>query len=228
MPDGARAAGMRRALSFLVRGGLRGVWLRGLPPPGAFVFAANHHSWWDPFVAMVLLHQLDRSSCVLMLQQNLDRYPFARPLGVFGTGEHRRGLAYLRAGRVLVVFPEGGLRPAGPPGKLAGGAAWYATRAGVPLWAAAARVLMRGQQAPEAYVSAAEVAAEVAAGAGGTTAVLTARLARQLADQLADLERLNASSDPRAALPGFTPVVAGRRSWDERVDQVARWLPWPR
>jgi 1-acyl-sn-glycerol-3-phosphate acyltransferase len=221
---GPTGAAMRRALRLVVRRGLRGVWLRGRLPPGPFVWAANHHSWWDPFVAMVLLHRSHRCPCVLMLQRQLDRYPFARPLGVFGTAEPRRGLACLGEGRVLVIYPEGGLRPAGPPGELAGGAAWYATRAGVPLCAGAARVLMRGQQTPEAYVW----VAVVPDGGGEGTAALTARLARQLADQLDELERLNATADPRTALPGFALVVAGRRSWDERVDRAARWLPWPR
>jgi 1-acyl-sn-glycerol-3-phosphate acyltransferase len=222
MPDGARAAGMRRALSFLVRGGLRGVWLRGRPPPGAFVFAANHHSWWDPFVAMALLHRLGRATCLLMWQHTLDRYGFARPLGVFGTGERRLGLAYLRAGRAMVIYPEGHLRPAGPLGPLAAGAAWYAERAGVPLYAAAVRVLMRGHQWPEAYVSLAQVPD------ASTVAARTARLADQLAGELATLDRLHARVDPRQPLPGFTPALAGRRSWDERIDRMVRSAPWHR
>lgn len=215
----AVGAAMHRALDLVVRAGLRGVWLRGPLPPGPFVWAANHHSWWDPFVAMVLLHRLGRRPSVLMLQQNLDRYAFARPLGVFGTGERRRGLAFLRAGRVLVIFPEGGLRPAGPPGTLAPGAAWYAGRAGVPLCAVATRVLMRGQQWPEAYVAVAELEHRP----DEDSAAVTARLAQHLAERLADLAGLDAAADPRLALPGFTPVVTGRRSWDERIDQIGGW-----
>jgi 1-acyl-sn-glycerol-3-phosphate acyltransferase len=210
---------MRRALDLVVHAGLRGVWLRGALPRGPFVWAANHHSWWDPFVAMVLLHRLGRRPSVLMRQENLQRYAFARRLGVFGTGEHRRGPALLRAGRVLVIFPEGGLRPAGQPGTLAQGAAWFALKAGVPLCAVAARVLMRGQQWPEAYVSVAELDRRP----GEDSATVTARLARRLADQLADLARLDAGADPRLALPGFTPVVTGRWSWDERIDRVGAW-----
>jgi hypothetical protein len=230
-PDGPAGPAMRRAMEFVVRAGLRGVWLRGRLPDGPFVWAGNHHSWWDPFLAMLLLHRLGRPSSVLMLQQNLQRYRFARQLGVFGTGEHRRGLGYLRAGRVLVIYPEGGLRPAGPPHELAGGAAWYAVRGGVPLCAAATRVLMRGQQAPEAYVSVVELIDDPAdADPTGTGNVdrLTARLAVTLAGQLDELAQVNAETDPRTPLPGFTQLVAGRRSWDERIDRVARWLPWPR
>jgi hypothetical protein len=222
---------MRQAMEFVVRAGLRGVWLRGRLPDRPFVWAGNHHSWWDPFLAMVLLRRLGRQSSVLMLQQNLQRYPFARQLGVFGTGEHRRGLAYLRSGRVVVIYPEGELRPAGAPGELAGGAAWYAVRAGVPLCGAATRVLMRGQQAPEAYVSVIEVGGEPASAGGsstGTVDKLTGKLAMLLAGQLDEIEQVNATTEPRLALPGFTELVAGRRSWDERVDRVARWWPWRR
>jgi 1-acyl-sn-glycerol-3-phosphate acyltransferase len=217
---GPAAAALRRAMRFLVRTGLRGVWLRGRPPAGPFVFAANHHSWWDPFVAMVLLHHLRRQTCLLMWQQNLDRYGFARPLGIFGTGEHRRGLDHLRAGRVLVIYPEGELRPAGPPGPIARGAAWYADRAGVPLCAAAVRVVMRGHQAPEAYVSLVDVPVPDVLPPDRAKAA-TSLLALTLAGELTALDQSTAATDPRQELPGFARVVAGRRSWDERMDRLA-------
>jgi len=206
------AAGLRRGFLSLVRRGLRGVWRRGELPEGPFVWAANHHSWWDPFLASVVLDQAGRTPCLVMLQENLDRYAFTRRLGVFGTGEPRRGLRYLAAGRVLVIFPEGELRPAGPPGPLAGGAAWYAGRAGVPLYAVATRVVLRGHEAPEAYLS--------------FTPTDPSGLSACLASGLSDVDALVASSDPRAPLPGYVPVVAGRRSWDERIDTIARWSPW--
>jgi 1-acyl-sn-glycerol-3-phosphate acyltransferase len=206
---------MLRAIDLLVRRGLRGVWLRGTPPPGPFVWAANHHSWWDPFVAMTVLHRWRRRSALLMRQTNLQRYPFARPLGIFGTDEPRRGLEYLRAGRVLIVYPEGELRPPGPPGRLAGGADWYATRSGLPLCAAATRVLMRGDQHPEAYLWLVTVT-----GAGALPAALRTTLA--------DLDGLVATTDPRQPLPGFSRVVAGRRSADEQLERMARLLTWRR
>jgi hypothetical protein len=216
---GPATAAMRRAMRFLVQTGLRGVWLRGTPPAGPFVFAANHHSWWDPFVAMVLLHHLRRQTCLLMWQQNLDRYGFARPLGIFGTGEHRRGLEHLRAGRVLVIYPEGSLQPAGLLGTIARGAAWYADRGGVPLCAAAVRVVLRGHQAPEAYVSLVDVPTLDAPLADRVSA--TSLLALTLGGELLAFDQSNAAADPRQPLPGYTRVVAGRRSWDERVDRLA-------
>lgn len=218
----AVAGALNRGFDSMLRRGLRGVWLRGEVMPGPFVWAANHHSWWDPFVAAVLLERLGHVPCLIMRQENLERYAFARHLGVFGTAEHRRGLAYLRQGRVLVIYPEGELRPPGPLGDIAGGAAWFADQARVPLCAVATRVLLRGHEAPEAYVLSAQVDAT------GAAQEMTCRLADALASQLSDLDRLVATSDPRQPLPGYRRVVRGRRSWDERIDGAARWWPWRR
>jgi 1-acyl-sn-glycerol-3-phosphate acyltransferase len=205
---------LRRGLRHMVRRGLRGVWQRGDLPAGPFVWAANHHSWWDPFVAAVVLGQNGRAGCLMMAQENLDRFGFARRLGVFGTTEGRRGLEFLHDGRVLVIYPEGELRPAGPLGGVRSGAAWFAERAGVPLFAVATRVAVRGHQAPEAYLSGVPV--------GPRGARATARLGTLLNAELSDVDGLLATTDPRAPLPGFDCVLPGRRSWDERVDAMSR------
>jgi hypothetical protein len=206
----------------MVRRGLRGVWLRGELPPGPFVWAANHHSWWDPFVASALLDRFGRTACLIMLQENLDRYRLVRRLGVFGTTELPRGLALLGEGRVLVIYPEGELRGAGPPGDLADGASWYARQALVPLCAVATRLVMRGHQAPEAYLSCAQI------DDSGPVHEITSRLAKSLTDQLAVMDQETAAGDPRRQLPGYRLVVRGRRSVEERMDAATRWLPWAR
>jgi 1-acyl-sn-glycerol-3-phosphate acyltransferase len=217
---GAVAAGLRRGFGSMLRRGLRGVWWRGALPDGPFVWAANHHSWWDPFLASAVLDRARRPVCLLMAQDNLARFDFVRRLGVFGTGEPRRGLSYLDSGRVLVVYPEGELRPAGAVGPLADGAAWFARRAGVPLCPVAVRVVLRGHEVPEAYLSLAQVPSS---GAPGPT---TAELARRLDAELAAVDRLVAAADPREPLPGFSRLLTGRRSWDERIDAMAGWRPW--
>lgn len=218
----ARRAALLAALGSCVRSGLGGVWLRGRLPAGPAVWAANHHSWWDPFIALDLCRQARRRAVVLMDGDNLRRYGFARRLGVIGTDELRAGLAAVRAGAVLVLYPETELRAAGPPGGFAPGAAWFAQQAPARLCSAAVRVTLRGEQFPEAYIVLAEVDRT------GTREAVTRRLHDQLDRDLADLDRLSAGSDPRQPLPGFRPVLRGRRSWDRRLDGAVSRLPWPR
>jgi 1-acyl-sn-glycerol-3-phosphate acyltransferase len=211
---------MRHGFLAMVRRNLRGVWLRGDLPTGPFVWAANHHSWWDPFVAEVVLRGESRRGCLIMLEENLRRFGFARRLGVFGTDEPRRGLDLLGDGRVLVIYPEGELRPAGRVGAIADGAAWYARRADVPLCAVATRVLLRGQEAPEAYLSVAVVEVD------GQIRDATRRLGAELDRLMSEVDTLTGVEDPRAPLPGYRMVLRGRRSHDERIEAVKGLLPW--
>ena len=54
MGEASRSA-MLAALWLTVRGGLAGVRVHGRLPAGPVVWAANHHSWCDPFIAGTLL-----------------------------------------------------------------------------------------------------------------------------------------------------------------------------
>ncbi len=214
-------APMLAAFRRLVRRGLAGVWMRGKLPAGPVVWAANHHSWWDPFLAAAVTTTAGRRPALLMRQDNLDRFCFLHHVGVFGTSQFRRGLEGLRAGLVLVVYPEAELLPVGPPGPLAGGATWYATRAPARLCAVAVRVLLRGEQFPEAYLTLTEVDTH------GPADTVTARLHAQLAQDLADLDELNSTAEPRRPLPGFHAVLRGRRGWDQRLPAPGR-VSWSR
>ena len=218
MTEVSRSA-MLAALRMTVRGGLAGLWARGRLPAGPVVWAANHHSWWDPFIAGALLTAAGHRMVLLADVANVDRYRFARRVGVVGIDEPRIALAEVRRGAALVIYPEGRLLPAGPPGPFAPGAAWYATRAPARLCSVAVRVLMRGRQHPEAYVVFSEV------DAGGALPEVTGRLRERLHEDLREMDRLSATADPRQPLPGFTRAVRGRRSWDERVDAARGWLP---
>lgn len=189
----------------LVAGGLRGVWVRGsLPGPGC-VWAANHHSWWDGFVADAVLRDAGHASALVMDAENLRRFAFLGPLGAVPADRPRAALQALRARRTLIIFPEGRLRTPGPLGSVAPGAAWLAAQAGVPLVAAAVRVVLRAQQKPEAYVD---------------LTVCTAGVAQPLAERLHLVDVELAASDPQLPLLGFSRVVTGRPSWDERI---GRW-----
>ena len=200
-----------RAVEFgfgqLVRRGLRGVWLRGELPAGPFVWAANHHSWWDGFVASAVLRRQDRPAALLMDNDNLGEFGFLASIGVISTGRPRQALAALGAGSVLVVYPEAELLPPGPVGGLAPGAGWLARQAGVPLVPVAVRTLLRGHQHAEAFV---DVGVPVA----------DAELPAALSSLLSGLDELLRRADPRQAVPGFDRVTAGRSSWDELI---TRW-----
>lgn len=193
---------------------MRGVWVRGDPPAGPAVWAANHHSWWDPFVAHAVLGVAGRDTGVVMDDENLAAFPFLRRVGVLGARELRSAVAPVRAGRVMMIFPEGELRPAGPPAAIARGAAWLAARADAELLAVGMRVTMRGHEAPEAYVRVSPV------GRDGGTAATTARLEAAMRASLAEIDGLLAATDPRSPLPGFRRVIRGRRSWDERLSRT--------
>lgn len=200
---GALGAFLRTGFGVMVQRRLRGVWLRGELPDGGFVWAANHHGWWDAFVAAVLLWRRGRRVTVLVDPVSLAQHGYLRHAGALGTHELRRALARLRAGEVVVIFPEGEMRPPGPVGPLAGGAAWLARKAPAPLMAAATRVTLRGHQAPEAYLSLRSCDPEA--------------LATTLAGAVAELDAELANADPRAPLPGFERALAGRRSAEERL-----------
>ncbi|GEM_PF-928850 len=115
-------------------------WGPGFPPP-PFVLAANHHSFIDPpligatygrrirFIGLVDLFGNHR-----LLDWALDGFEVIRVRrGTVPLGAIRTSLAHLDEGGVVALFPEGrrvdrfGELPPLP------GAAWLATRAGVPL-----------------------------------------------------------------------------------------------
>ena len=205
-PMAGRALGA--GLAQLVRQGLRGVWVRGNLPPSGAVWAANHHSWWDGFVAASVLRAEHRSAALLMDGDNLTAFGFLRSAGVISARRPRAALQALREGRVLVIFPEGELRPPGPLGVTAPGAAWLGRHAPAAVVPVAVRVISRGQQYAEALVDMApEVAPEDLAGA--------------LELRLRDLDKLLLDADPRLPVPGFRCAVTGRRSWDERITRAA-------
>lgn len=202
---GGRALNL--GLTEMVKRGLRGVWVRGSLPPGPVVWAANHHSWWDGFLANVVLHAGARTPALLMDADNLEDFRFLGSIGVVSARRPREALRALDRGRVLVVFPEGDLRAPGPLGPLARGAGWLADRAAVPLVPVAVRVVNRGHQYAEALL---DLGPPVTSG----------DLATALTRRLGDLDATLLDADPREPPPGFAQVVRGRPSWDERI---GRW-----
>jgi 1-acyl-sn-glycerol-3-phosphate acyltransferase len=187
----------------LVQRNLRGIWVRGELPAGPAIWVSNHHSWWDYFVAAVALRSAGRSDTwVLVDPQNVGNERLFRSAGAIGSTEIRQAVANVVSGGVLVVFVEGQLRSAGPVTSTRPGATWLARRSGAPVVAVATRVVLRGHQAPEAYL---DVAPPDADGGGC-----------DLNDLVAGLDQEIQASDPELPLAGFRQVVRGVRSWHER------------
>ncbi|GGS28103.1 1-acyl-sn-glycerol-3-phosphate acyltransferase [Deinococcus knuensis] len=201
---------LSRSVSRSVRGALGGVWVRGPVPAGGAVLAPNHHSWWDGYVLREAALWAGSGFAVLMGARQLSRFPFLRRVGAVRADEVRAGVRRARVGW-LVVFPEGAVQPAGPLRAVQPGAAWIAGAAGVPLVPVALRVVMRGAQAPEAFVR---------FGWPVTGAALEDALQRELA--ALDAELLD--SDPEAPPAGYLRAVPGRASRSERVDLPSRLL----
>ena len=148
-----------RSLPFIIRRslrkGLHAVWGRGdwaALPTGGVILAANHHSWWDAYLAWLVMQRSKREASGIMRAAQLETFPFFRHLGAVSDQEVREVLRRLERGHLLVIFPEGALGQAGEVGELHRGVAFLARRAEVPIFPLAIRVVMRGAQQPEAVL----------------------------------------------------------------------------
>jgi hypothetical protein len=198
-----------------VRLHLRGVWLQGDVPRGPFVWAMNHHHWWDAVAAATALRTLGADPVVFMDADSLGRFGFLRRAGAVGSDETLRVLSLLRSGGTLVIMPEGSLRAAGALGFLHRGAVTLAALSDLPLVPVAARVVLRGHEFPEAYFSVGtSVPVTRGDGPGG--------LASALGGLLGELDATLRTADPELPPPGFRRVVRGRRSVSEILSAADR------
>jgi 1-acyl-sn-glycerol-3-phosphate acyltransferase len=130
----------------LVRGVGRLAWrleisLTATPPPPPFVVAANHHSFLDPFLVaaalparfrfLALKELFGNHGMVDFALQAFDSIPVSR--GVVPLGPVRSALRHLESGGAVGLFPEGTRHWVFDPRNARDGAAWLATRAGVPV-----------------------------------------------------------------------------------------------
>jgi 1-acyl-sn-glycerol-3-phosphate acyltransferase len=210
---GALPGIMRRAL----RRGLAGVWSRAEAPMpgGGAVVVANHHSWWDAYLAWAVADRHGRPSGAIMDDAQLARFRFFRRVGAVSDREPRAAARRAAAGAWLFVYLEGELRPPGPLGPARPGAAAVARWAGVPVLPLAIRCVMRGGERPEVYLL---FGASLASGVDHET------VERALAALLERLDRdLAAAQDAEAPLPGYDPWWPTAGSSHERL---ARWRAW--
>ncbi|MFQ5491244.1 MAG: lysophospholipid acyltransferase family protein [Phycisphaerae bacterium] len=125
---------------FLLCGQGRAFGLRRVPRTGAVVLACNHQSYLDPLIAALALRRI----CDFMGRDTLFRHwfggGFLRMVNVFpvkrGTGDVgaiKEALRRLKAGAVLVTFPEGTRSPDGRIRPVQGGIVAIARRAKCPI-----------------------------------------------------------------------------------------------
>ncbi len=216
--------GIEGVLPTLVRRSLHrdlaGTWGRGdvaaLRPsgpggPGVLV-AANHHAWWDGYLAWVLARRAGRPLALLMSDAQFDRFPFFSAYGVVPV-RHAATFARRVAGGALgVVFVEGALRPAGRLANVEPGAARLARVTGAPLHPLAIRVTLRGRQRPEAYLS---LGRAVAADDDALRAALDA--------DLDAVDGLLHATDPERIPDTFALWWRGRGSPDRAARGFERW-----
>jgi len=125
---------------FVVICGIRVYHRHRLPRQGGVLVVANHQSYLDPVLAAVGMprpyHPMARASLFRVapfrwLIRSLYAFPVRR--GKADLGAVREALARLRAGAVVLMFPEGTRTRDGSISLLHGGPITIAARAGVPV-----------------------------------------------------------------------------------------------
>lgn len=187
-----------------------------LPPDTPIIVYANHPSWWDPALFMVLREHLfpRRRGFGPMEAAALDRYRFMRRIGIFGIESGTRGGAarFLRVGERLLADPgcllwltaQGEFAdPRTRPVVLRAGLSHLLRRVpgavAVPL---AVEYPFWSEKRPEALAA---FGTPIAAGDGSTDA-LAPTLAAALERTQDDLAVLSSARDPGA----FQTVLGGR------------------
>ncbi|MCX6909367.1 MAG: lysophospholipid acyltransferase family protein [Verrucomicrobia bacterium] len=118
---------------------------RNLPGDGGVLVISNHISWFDPPLLNIALRRIPHWLAMMELFQSKFTHWFFTSAGVIpidrgqpGSGPLKEAIRRLRAGHVVVLFPEGGIQD-GPRSVLGGdpvikeGAALIALKAGVPI-----------------------------------------------------------------------------------------------
>lgn len=107
----------------LARRGLDGVYVQGLDQArrhlreGPVLFAANHVSWWDGLMVVLMNEVLGASGRVLMNATRLRSHAFFAAFGAIPIGDNPRQELHAAAehlagpGRALWIFPQGRQRP---------------------------------------------------------------------------------------------------------------------
>jgi 1-acyl-sn-glycerol-3-phosphate acyltransferase len=200
-----------------VRSAFRGVWLRGPVPSaeGGLLGYMNHSSFWDGFVAHQLGKHAHWDAFAMMREDTLAQYPFHARIGAFSVDRDRKSpLSTIRYTRSLlarpngmvVIFPEGELRPGqGPLGPLMRGVEVIARTANVRCLPIAVRYAFLEHELPDVLID-----------LGPTHAP------QPLEHFAATLSGLYQQLLDVRSTEGFTPIITGRRGARARWDDLRR------
>ncbi|MCA9836283.1 MAG: lysophospholipid acyltransferase family protein [Trueperaceae bacterium] len=219
--------GIAYVLPFLIerslRRGLHRIYFRGNwdnLANGGVILAPNHHSWWDVYLAWYLHLKIGRKAGALMDEAQLERFRFFRHIGIISRRELREAIRRLERGDLFFVFPEGELRQNGPVATVERGVFFLARAAHVPIYPVAFRVVMRGAEHPEAFISLGE-RLELS----GDDQADKAQLKAALTKLLKDIDTCVTETHPEKAPEGFTQLMGGQKSTSERTAWLGKlWL----
>ena len=139
--------------------------LRAASRSGPVLAVANHTSWWDGMMLIMLSeHIVPSDAYVMMDAANLRRLPFFAGLGAFGVdlSSRRDGAVAVRyaaellsgPGRVVWVFPQGEERPVHErPLRFSAGAARIASLADARTVPVALSYVFGAREQPDVFVS---------------------------------------------------------------------------
>ncbi len=210
--------------------------LNGLQGPGAerLLLYANHGSWWDPMMCVLLARKLmpGRRHYAPMDAASLERYKILKQIGIFGVEIKtargaaqflRRGLAILADRGVLWVTPQGRFADARErPLAFKPGLAALAARTpgGCTVQPLAIEYVFWDERLPEALVHFGE-AVEVH---GQTAAEVDVQLQAALLEAMETLRGFAMARDPEA----FEVLHAGRAGTGGYYQIGQRLLAWVR
>lgn len=227
----------------LVRSALRRMFARarlriaGDDPRAAgmpLVAVANHPSWWDGYLALLLSRRLGLRRYLMMEAAQLRRYGFFAWAGCFGIDRDdprdvARALAY--ASRLLTrddnallwMFPQAEIVPAAVrPVAVHGGAAHIVRRATgeapvVGVLPVAWQLVFRGEQHPEVFIRTGAIARFDRATSGDASAV-SGRIRDVLTETMDQLH----DDIIHERLAAYRVILRGRQGINDRFDRMLR------
>lgn len=207
LPHALATSLLERSIYRAMRRELGGVFVHGSLHSAGTVVIAGHQSWWDGYVVGAAVRSCGTDPGIMMSAEQLDRFPFLRLVGARAPHELRSLAAMARAGRPVIVFPEGEQLRTDRQRPFRRGAQWLAEYARVPLTPLAVRVDLRDGPRPMAF---ARFGSPVSPDAGPHGL----RLARAELD--ADLDAVVQARDSDDPPIGYREIVRGNSARHDR------------